>query len=74
MNGLKQLKIDVLTPENARAGIVSFRHENGAKIEKQMVEKGIYFAYRDGFVRIAPHFYNTKEDIDVMLKALKAMI
>ncbi|MBQ6949714.1 MAG: aminotransferase class V-fold PLP-dependent enzyme, partial [Firmicutes bacterium] len=74
MDGLKKLKIDVLTPKDARAGIVSFRHENGAKIEKQMAEKGSYFAYRDGFVRIAPHFYNTREDIDMMLKALKEMI
>ena len=74
MDGLKKLKIDVLTPKDARAGIVSFRHENGAKIEKQMAEKGSYFAYRDGFVRITPHFYNTREDIDMMLKALKEMI
>ncbi|MBR7148795.1 MAG: hypothetical protein IKD13_08185, partial [Firmicutes bacterium] len=74
MNGLKKLKIDVLTPEDARAGIVSFQHENGAQIEKQMAEKGIYFAYRDGYVRIAPHFYNTKQDIDIMLNELKEMI
>ena len=41
MKGLKELKIDVLTPENARAGIVSFQHENGAKIEKQMAQKAL---------------------------------
>jgi len=74
MDGLEKLKIDVLTPKDARAGIVSFQHENGARIEKQMAERGIYFAYRDGFVRIAPHFYNTREDVDLMMRALKEMI
>jgi len=74
MDGLEKLKIDVLTPKDARAGIVSFQHENGARIEKQMAEREIYFAYRDGFVRIAPHFYNTREDVDLMLRALKEMI
>ncbi|MBQ8589799.1 MAG: aminotransferase class V-fold PLP-dependent enzyme [Firmicutes bacterium] len=74
MDGLRKLGIDVLTPRNAKAGIISFQHEKGAEIETEMAKRKIYFAYRDGFVRIAPHFYNTIEDIDTMLGALAEMI
>ena len=70
MDGLCELKIDVLTPRSAKAGIVSFRHENGAQIQRQMAERKIHLAHRDGYVRIAPHFYNTVEEIDTMLAAL----
>lgn len=71
MDGLEALGISVLTPRNARAGIVSFRHPRGAEIERAMAQRKIYFAYRDGYVRIAPHFYNTVEDVQTMLTALR---
>ena len=71
MDGLKDLGISVLTPRNAREGIVSFRHPRGGQIERAMAQRKIYFAYRDGYVRIAPHFYNTVEDVRTMLNALR---
>ncbi len=55
------------------AGIVSFKHENSQKIFKDLNEKKIIGAVREGGVRFAPHFYNTKEEIDIVVDELKKL-
>ena len=46
------------------AGIVSFKHDDSQSIFERLSEKKIHCAVRSGFVRLSPHFYNTKEEID----------
>ncbi len=53
------------------AGIVSFQHENSQKIFDELKDKKIIGAVREGVVRFAPHFYNTKEEIDIVINELK---
>lgn len=60
--------------EKNRAGIVSFKNEDAQKIFKQLEEKRIYTAVREGMVRISPHFYNTKDEIDRFIEELKKIL
>ena len=57
---------------NERSGIVSFfseRHES-QRLFELLLENNIIAAVRDGKVRVSPHFYNTEEEIDRLLKVL----
>jgi len=58
-------------PEKHLSGIVSFRTENGQKIHDHLSQKKIVCSLREGYIRFAPHFYNTKRDIDHVVDALK---
>jgi selenocysteine lyase/cysteine desulfurase len=54
------------------AGIVCFRHPatESHVIVKQLKERGIIAAPRQGWVRMAPHFYISPEEIDRVLNEL----
>jgi len=58
--------------EGETSGIVSFYSSthNNPQIWKALREKGIILSLRDGRLRAAPHFYNTHEEIDKLLKHL----
>jgi cysteine desulfurase / selenocysteine lyase len=60
--------------EKNRAGIVSFKHEDAQKIFEQLEGKRIYTAVREGMLRISPHFYNTKDEIDRLVDELKKIL
>ncbi|MCP5064234.1 MAG: aminotransferase class V-fold PLP-dependent enzyme [Ignavibacteriae bacterium] len=53
------------------AGIVTFTMENSEDVFKRLVEKNIVGSLREGMIRFSPHFYNTKEEIDVVIEELK---
>lgn len=55
------------------SGIVSFYVQDPSRIAKKLLEQNIHVAPRDKYIRISPHFYNTKEEIDQMLSAVKAV-
>ena len=58
-------------PEQNLAGIVSLKTKNGAKILAHLTEKNIVAAVREDVVRLSPHFYNTKQEIDKVVAELK---
>ena len=65
---------EVMTPrdDSSGSGIVSIRKpgvDSDATV-RQLNEKGISTAPRFGWVRVAPHFYNTEEEIDRLLESL----
>jgi cysteine desulfurase/selenocysteine lyase len=39
----------------------------------QLAEQRVHVAVRDGLLRISPHFYNSDDDIDALLRALAAV-
>ena len=53
------------------SGIVSFRSENAQKIFDHLNQKKIVCSLREGYIRFAPHFYNTKQEIDLVVDTLK---
>ncbi len=76
IQGLQRLDCEVITPlkPEERAGIVTFRHHarDAGEIEATLLSRGIVVVNREGFVRASPHFYNTRDDIDAFLAALRA--
>jgi selenocysteine lyase/cysteine desulfurase len=67
-------------PEKYLSGIVSFsqrdglpKSENGQKILDHLNRKKIVCSLREGYIRFAPHFYSTKEEIDFVVNELKTL-
>ena len=52
-------------------GIISFRSEDAERILSYLQTKNIIAAVREGIVRLSPHFYNTKDEIDKVVAELK---
>ncbi|MFD1707354.1 aminotransferase class V-fold PLP-dependent enzyme [Siminovitchia sediminis] len=44
--------------------------ENASAVEKQLLEKGIIVSARNDVIRIAPHYYNTEQDVRTALSEL----
>jgi len=53
------------------AGIISIRKEDAENIFSYLQAKNIEIAVREGIVRLSPHFYNTKDEIDKVVAELK---
>ena len=53
------------------AGIISIIREDAADIFNYLQDKNIETAVREGILRISPHFYNTKEEMDKVVAELK---
>lgn len=57
-----------------RAAIVSFKHEKAKEIFDELEKRSIYAAVREGMIRLSPHFYNTKDEIDIVAEELKTIL
>lgn len=55
------------------AGIVTFKHEKSKEIFSELEKRKIYCAVREGMIRLSPHFYNTKDEIDRVVNELKSI-
>lgn len=55
------------------AGIVSFVPPDGdaARCRQHLLDAGIVTSAREGCVRVAPHFYNTEDELDALLARLE---
>ncbi len=62
------------TEEKNLSGIVTFPLANAEYFQSEMEKKNIIFELRGGMVRLAPHFYNTIEEIDILLKELERFV
>lgn len=56
------------------AGIVSFEHPSADKIFHELLHRNIISSLRGSGIRFAHHFYNTEEDIDKVISALKEIL
>jgi selenocysteine lyase/cysteine desulfurase len=79
--GLERLGYPVVSPqgEGERSGIVCFKphpERQGVSLQDivdELALRRIYVAARGDVVRVSPHFYNTIEEIDVLLNVLEEM-
>lgn len=55
------------------AGIVSFKHPQSETLFKQLAERNVVSAVREGMLRLSPHFYNTHEEIDRVVEIMKEL-
>lgn len=67
--------ITVATPReaHARGGVVNLRFPRGPEVVAALVRDGFICSYRHG-ARIAPHFYNTDEEVERFMDALVACV
>jgi cysteine desulfurase/selenocysteine lyase len=79
--GLERLGYPVITPQGQgeRSGIVCFlphpeRPEyNAQRITAELAERQIHVSARGNAVRLSPHFYNTLDEIDIVLNTLEGL-
>ena len=53
-----------------RSAIIMIPHEDPISAVAYLAKEGVIVDHRPGFVRISPHFYNIKEEIDHCIEAL----
>lgn len=56
-------------PHDRRGGIIALRFPGDAAVARDLIASGYVCSYRGG-LRIAPHFYNTDEEIDRFMDEL----
>ncbi|AFH48317.1 Selenocysteine lyase [Ignavibacterium album JCM 16511] len=56
------------------SGITTFKTEDAEKLFRHLEEEKIVCSLREGFIRLSPHFYNTFEDIDTVIKSIEEFI
>ncbi len=72
VEGLEKKGAEVISPRegNFRSGIVVFKAKKPQELCSSLLRRGIYVSPRGVGIRVAPHFYNTFEEIDKFLKIL----
>ncbi|MCE7741926.1 MAG: aminotransferase class V-fold PLP-dependent enzyme [Candidatus Heimdallarchaeota archaeon] len=60
--------------EKHRSGVVNIRLPNNIELAKKLNSENIIISSRYGGLRISPHFYNTEEDIDELIRKLKQFL
>ncbi len=72
--GLEKQGLEVISPRapGRRSGIVVFKVREPEKVRRFLLRgsRKIYVSARGAGIRVAPHFYNSFEDIEILLKAL----
>jgi selenocysteine lyase/cysteine desulfurase len=63
--------LTVVTPreDSKRAGVVALRFPGDVEVCKRLVARGFVCSHR-GALRVAPHFYNTLEEVERFMDAL----
>ncbi len=56
--------------ETCRSGIVTFFHDNAEGLFASLKEQGVHVGLRNGMIRVAPHFYNNRQELDGFLRLL----
>ena len=68
---IKTLSLVTPVDPKRRAGIVSFNVENVEAVSKRLSDEGVSHSVRGGgVIRMAPHIYNTEQQIDRVLALL----
>jgi cysteine desulfurase/selenocysteine lyase len=73
IDSAKDLGLKLQTPEekSCRSGIVNFKVRTPLKLVQRLSKKRIVVSVRDQGIRVSPHYYNTEEEIDEMMEAVK---
>jgi selenocysteine lyase/cysteine desulfurase len=69
----KGLGLELQTPQERqyRSGIVNFKIDKPQEIARRLARKDIIVSARAHGIRVSPHFYNTKEEIDKLIEEIK---
>jgi kynureninase len=67
---------NVTSPKNPadRGGTITIGHPDAAAITSELIKREFIVDYRPGAgVRISPHFYNTDEELELVIKEMKTI-
>lgn len=73
-NKLNEIEAKMYTPEGTESPIVSFYEGKATEFSSWLMTRKVKVTGREahgGHIRVSPHFYNTKNDIDIFIKKLK---
>lgn len=75
MDSIEDLGFQLTTPREPqyRSGIVHFLVDKPEEKADRLKAKNIVISARSNGLRVSPHFYNTEEDIERLIRELKAM-
>lgn len=62
------LKLQTPKEKQCRSGIVNFKIDRPQKLVEKLQKKGIVVSARANGIRVSPHFYNTEEEIETLMK------
>jgi cysteine desulfurase/selenocysteine lyase len=73
MDSVGDLGLQLTTPKDreSRSGIVHFLVDGAQEKAEKLKSKGIIVSARSNGLRVAPHFYNTEEEIERFVEELK---
>jgi selenocysteine lyase/cysteine desulfurase len=68
--------LEIRSPLNPRVkgSNTAIHCPNSMEVEQQMKRKGVILSSRNDVIRVAPHFYNTREDIKLAVDTLAEII
>jgi len=70
INSAQDLGLRLQTPKEkqCRSGIVNFTIGRPQKLVEKLEKKGVVVSARANGLRVSPHFYNTEEEIDMLME------
>jgi selenocysteine lyase/cysteine desulfurase len=71
LDGASSLGVPLVTPRARHAGIASMRPRDAIATSKRLNAAKVAHSVREGTIRLAPHCYTTREEIEVALEALR---
>jgi selenocysteine lyase/cysteine desulfurase len=73
IEGAMQAGFSIVTPIQPRqhGALITLKSSDANQLVRRLASQGIITSSRDNNLRISPHFYNTVEDIEVVIAALK---
>lgn len=71
---LRDLKFDVLERDKGSGIVACKRRDRDNKfLYQNILERGFKISLREDYLRISPHFYNTKQEIDNLIETLTCL-
>jgi cysteine desulfurase/selenocysteine lyase len=72
-DGFEELGFDIITPARGKqSGIITIKpRERAAELYERLVDNDIIVSLRSDCLRFSPHFYNTQQETEAILKILK---
>jgi kynureninase len=68
-------RLNTPTSDHERGGSVIIDVPNGVTVADELIRRGVIVDYRPGAgIRMAPHFYNTEEEIDHAMATLRDLV
>ena len=71
LDGAAEQGIVLVTPRSSVAGIVSLRPADPLRASERLNAARVAHSVREGTIRLAPHCYTTRDDVQVALQALR---